>query len=64
MLYNIRYEYAGQTRTYCMANMDLATAKVQLEEFKARYIGPDGKGRPDPNGKGVYPISSPRIVQV
>jgi hypothetical protein len=63
-MYNIQYKYDGKTRIYCAANMDLNTAKDQFSKFMARYIGPDGKGRPYPNGKGSFPITDPRIVRV
>ena len=49
---------------YCAHNMDLATAKDQLSKFMARYIGPDGRGKAYPNGKGSFPITDYRIVRV
>lgn len=63
-MFNIAYVYAGVVKHYCAKPCDHQTAERTLRDFKRRYLNADGTGRAYPNGKGVYPISNPRIVAV
>ena len=62
--YNVEYDAPDGVRRYCMCNMDLDTARIQLQNFKNRYLNEDGTGKEYPNKKGFYPFSNPRIVKV
>ncbi len=60
--YNVAYDRDdGEVIIYCKSWMDHATAEVQLDNFKKRYLNADGTGKAYPNGQGFYPVSNPRI---
>lgn len=64
MKYNVAYDTAQGVKHYCLCNMSLTEAKIQLSKFRQRYLKADGNPRRYPNGKGVYDIQNPRIVRV
>lgn len=64
-MYNIRYLSPDGFCTYCVCDMPTkAEALKVLEQFKARYLNPDGTGKVYPNGRGTYPFSNPTVVKV
>lgn len=63
-MYHVLYDAPDGVRQYCVQSMDWKTAQEMLALFWENYLGPDGKGKPYPNGKGFYPYSNPRIVKV
>jgi hypothetical protein len=63
-VYNVAYDAPDGWRIYCMCWMDYASAERQLDNFKGLYLNEDGTGKAYPNGKGFYPFSNPRIIQM
>ncbi len=62
-LHHVVYSAPGGLRTYCRQPMPLLEAERQLRMFRERYM--DGSvGKTYPNGKGAYPFTNPRIVEV
>ena len=61
-LWNVFYDTPQGTKAYCASPMSQIEAIRMLAEFSARYLGPDGKGKAYPNGKGRYAISNARIA--
>lgn len=59
MHYKILYDDArcGETKSYCLSPLDLATAMVYAHKCHGLYVG-----KPYPNGKGWYEISNVRVV--
>lgn len=59
MHYRVVYDRAdGETVSYCLADMDLATAQRMMDVCIKRYVG-----QPYPNGKGTYNVHNVRLIR-
>lgn len=61
-VYNVAYTSGGAVRIYCMQDMSLIDALVQMRRLIEKYMSADGTPKPYPNGKGFYDVKEPRIV--
>lgn len=60
MAFNVDYDAPRGTQRYLALNAATrAEAEVYVKDFQRLYVG-----KPYPNGKGWYPFTNPRVVEV
>jgi hypothetical protein len=62
-IYNVAYDTSEGIKFYCVCWMNRQQASSILQDFKRRYVNPDGTPKRYPNKKGYYDISNPRLVR-
>lgn len=63
-MYHVVYDTAQGTKTYCVQAMTFEVAMQHLALLWQNYLNLDGTPKTYPNGKGVYDVHNPRIIQV
>lgn len=65
MKYNIVYTSNGEPRVYCKCDMGFVTAQKMLTLWVSKYWDTVNEcGKAYPNGKGFYPVTLAKIVEV
>lgn len=58
-MFRVLYDAPDGIRSYTVDPMELPVAIEQCLQFRSKYVG-----KPYPNGRGFYPFSNPRIIQI